>query len=136
MLQLTDSMGRTLNHGESAMNTNDIPLYQQRTLLRQLYNALAKLREISPHMPISEAQMFIAVALNEGASLTELSEALDLKKSSASRYLLNLSDRTRAGENGYGVVSRETDPQELRKNMYALTAKGRSILNSMQPTEG
>ena len=65
-------------------------------------------------MPVGEVIMFLQVALNEGASLTELCEAVGMKKSTASRYLLDLSDKTRSGGQGYGLVTRETDPEELR----------------------
>jgi DNA-binding IclR family transcriptional regulator len=53
-------------------------------------------------MPVGEVQMFLAVALNEGANLTELAEMMDMKKSTASRYLLDLSEKVRTGERGFG----------------------------------
>jgi DNA-binding MarR family transcriptional regulator len=117
-------------------NEDDISLSKQRGTLRFLTDALFELREISGSMPVAEAQMLFTVALNEGASLGELAETAVLKKSTASRYLLNLSDRTRAGGEGYGVVSRETDPDELRRNMYGLTSKGRKIVQKITKAEG
>ena len=48
-------------------------------------------------MPVGEVIMFLHVALNEGASLGELAEKSGMKKSTASRYLLDLSDKTRSG---------------------------------------
>jgi DNA-binding MarR family transcriptional regulator len=99
--------------------------------IRALYRAITQMRELSATMPVAELQMFLLVALNEGASLSELCEEADMKKSTASRYLLDLSDKTRAGDPGYGLVTREVDPQELRKNMYSLTAKGRNLIKAM-----
>ena len=77
--------------------------------------------------------MFLLVALNEGASLGELAEKAGMKTSSASRYLLDLSDKTRNGDKGYGLVRRESDPAELRRNMYSLTPKGRAMIRDLVP---
>lgn len=104
---------------------------RDRKMLRSLYEAIRRMRDLSATMPVSQLQMFLLVSLNEGASLGELAEAADMKKSTASRYLLDLSDKTRAGDAGYGLITRDADPQELRRNMYALTPKGRGLLNDM-----
>lgn len=116
---------------------DDTSLTTDSKALRSLYDAITKMRQLSPTMPVAQLQMFLLVALNEGASLTELSEKADMRKSTASRYLLDLSDKTRTGGEGYDLVTREADPEELRKNMYALTAKGLRLLKAMvrQPTE-
>lgn len=102
-----------------------------RAMLRAFSEALIQFRNLSPTMPVGEVQMFLLVALNEGASLTELAELADMKKSTSSRYLLDLSDKQRTGAQGFGLVMREIDPQELRKNMYALTPKGRNIISAL-----
>ncbi|MFC0686477.1 MarR family winged helix-turn-helix transcriptional regulator [Novosphingobium clariflavum] len=75
--------------------------------------------------------MFMIVSMNEGLSLSELSELASLKKSTASRYLLDMSEKTRAGGEGFGLISRDTDPMELRKNMYALSPQGRALVKKL-----
>lgn len=105
---------------------NVIP--HDRAILRIVNEAMKALREVSPTIPVTEVQLFVTVALNEGLSQTELCELTDLKKSTASRYLLDLSDKTRAGTEGFGLISRSADPQELRRNMYSLTPKGRVLI--------
>lgn len=114
--------------------SDDNVVLHHRAMIRAFCEAITKFRELSPTMPVGEVQMFLLVALNEGASLTELADAADMKKSTASRYLLDLSDKTRSGTPGYALVTREPDPAELRKNMYALTAKGRKIITSLAMT--
>lgn len=106
-------------------------LYNRRTSIRAFLKALHTFRDLSATMPVGELLVFLTVALNEGASLTELAELSDTRKSTASRYLLDLSDKTRAGNPGYGLVSREQDPAELRRNMYGLTAKGRKVIDQL-----
>lgn len=99
--------------------------------LKGLYETLGAFQSVSPTMPVGEAMMFVAVAINEGSSLTELAEITDAKKSTASRYLLNLSEKRRTGQPGYGVVQREVDPDELRRNMYSLTPLGRKLVDNI-----
>lgn len=111
-----------------------IPL--DRTVLRIIFEAMEVFGEVHSAMPVAQVKMFIAVALNEGLSQTELAEITGLKKSTASRYLLDLSDRTRAGGEGFGLVQRETDPAELRKNMYALSPKGRTLVKRLTIKKG
>jgi DNA-binding MarR family transcriptional regulator len=107
------------------------PRFTDRKLLRSLCEALGEFRNLSVTMPVGEVYMFLMVALNEGSSLSELAEKADMKLSTASRYLLDLSDKQRAGKAGFALVSREQDPAELRKNMYSLTAKGRNVIKSL-----
>lgn len=106
-------------------------LTHNRAVIRAFCDAIGKFRELSPTMPVGEVQMFLLVALHEGSSLTDLAEYADMKKSTASRYLLDLSDKTRSGAPGFALITRESDPGELRKNMYALTDKGKRILSSL-----
>lgn len=118
------------NRGNILM-VDDAVVARNRAVIRSINAALTHFRDLSVTIPIGMVQMFLTVALNEGASLTELAEISDMRKSTVSRYLLDLSDKTRSGNPGYGLISRENDPQELRRNMYSLTAKGRIVLQKM-----
>lgn len=118
------------NRGNLVM-VDDHIVAQNRAAIRSINDALIHFRDLSVTIPIGMVQMFLTVALNEGSSLTELAEIADMRKATASRYLLDLSDKTRAGHPGYGLISRENDPQELRRNMYSLTAKGRIVVQKM-----
>jgi len=97
-----------------------------RTLLR-LAQALEEFESFSGTMPVSQVRTFFLVASHEGKSQGELAMLADLKVSTISRYLLDLSEKTRKGAEGYGLIRREADPQELRRNMYSLTPKGRNL---------
>lgn len=100
--------------------------------LRRFSNALGKFAELSPTMPVMQVLAFMVVAQNEGKSLGELGKIANIKQSTMSRYLLDLSDKTRIGAAGYGLVKRESDPQELRRNMYSLTPKGRLLVREIE----
>lgn len=83
---------------------------------------------IDPNIPAQMLQTFMAVAMNEGKSLTEIAEAVHANMSTASRHLLELGERNRRMEPGYNLVSRTPDPMNLRQNAYSLTSKGKLLI--------
>lgn len=102
-----------------------------RSCLHRLNSVFNEFRQVSPSMSVPLAQTLVLVGLNEGKSLRELADIAGLKQGTISRYLLDLSERNRALEPGFGLVNRDTDPMELRKNMYTLTATGRDLLGKV-----
>jgi DNA-binding MarR family transcriptional regulator len=124
-------MTKINDESETMEESADADLVRSRGVLRSMADGMNEFREISVTMPVGEVIMFLHVALNEGASLTELTEKLDMKKSTASRYLLDLSSKTRTGVEGHGLVIREQDPAELRRNMYTLSPKGRTLIRNL-----
>jgi DNA-binding MarR family transcriptional regulator len=71
------------------------------------------------------------VALNEGASLSDLAKKIDAKNSTISRHLLDLGERNRKMEPGLKLVEYRQSPLELRRHEYALTSKGGSVIRSI-----
>lgn len=114
------------------MNANTVAKSEV-TKLRKLNKVFLKFRELQNMMPLPLAQTLVLVALNEGKSLVELMRMAGVSQSNMSRYLLELSDRTRDGDlgSGMGLVTRETDPMELRRNMYSLSPKGREFFDGL-----
>jgi DNA-binding MarR family transcriptional regulator len=105
---------------------------EQKRTLRKLDRVLMQFRTaIDPNVPAQLAQTFVAVALNEGASLTEIANVVGTALSTASRHLADLGDRNRKKESGYKLVHREQDAMELRKNIYTLTPKGRLLAEAL-----
>lgn len=86
---------------------------------------------IDPTVPTQLVQAFLAVRLNEGQTLTDIAEHLGTNISTASRQLLDLGERNRKGEPGYGLVDRKVDPMNLRVNRYSLTPKGRLLAKEL-----
>lgn len=99
--------------------------------LQRLSKAITALQTISPTMPIQLAHSFVLVALHEGASLGDLCKLTGFATSTMSRHLLDLSDRNRKLGSGFGLVERRQDPDELRRNIYTLTPKGRALARSI-----
>lgn len=86
---------------------------------------------IDPNVPTQLVQAFVLVAMNEGKSLTELAKLAGSSASTASRHLLDLGERNRKKEPGYGLVNRQNDPMSLRTNIYTLTARGRLVATTL-----
>jgi DNA-binding MarR family transcriptional regulator len=84
-------------------------------------------------MPLTMAHALVIVGLNEGKSLQELADIAGISNSNLSRYILSLTDRTRTGGvgSGYGLMVREQDPLNLRKNNYYLSPAGRLVLEEI-----
>lgn len=114
-----------------APTDRNVSVDDARRSVRKLLTILASIQDVNPFMPLPEVAAFLYVAINEGKSLTEISQIAGAKQSSMSRYLLDLSEKVRGGGAGYSLVRRETDPNELRRNLYTLTPKGRALVNSI-----
>lgn len=100
--------------------------------IKRLDRAMRQVRtSIDPLVPTQMVQAFLTVAANEGCTLTEISEKLGTNLSTASRQLLDLSDRNRKMEEGYKLVERNTDPANLRVNRYTLTRKGKLLIDEL-----
>lgn len=115
---------------------DELRLASQRRQIRAIYDTVCTFRDLSVTMPVGEVAMFLTVALNEGLSQTELAEKADMKKSTASRYLLDLSEKTRSGGPGHGLINGDTDPSELRRKMYTLSPRGRNIIRKLLVSSG
>ena len=86
---------------------------------------------IDPTVPVQLVRTFLIVAAKEGRTISEVAEAANAKLSTVSRHLLDLGDRNRKMEPGYGLVARVADQMELRVTRCALTPKGRLLAEEL-----
>lgn len=101
--------------------------------LRKVDRVLSAIRAASSSsVPVQLVHTFILVAENEGAGVVELSEKAGATKGTMSRHLLDLSDRLRSGEPGYGLLQRTPDPTNLRSVSYTLTSKGKLLKRQIE----
>jgi DNA-binding MarR family transcriptional regulator len=86
-------------------------------------------RGVGPEVSIRIVQFFVEVALNEGATITELASQLGLPQSSASRAIMALgAAHWIDGKPGLGLVQAEDTGRS--KRLY-LTPKGRAVIVGM-----
>lgn len=95
------------------------------TRLIAVFNAL---REVSPTIPASYAQAFLAVALNPGHGPGTYAQTLGLVQPVTSRTLLEIGKKTRKGGPGLGLVDSQSDAIDLRLTRYLLTTKGHNLM--------
>jgi DNA-binding MarR family transcriptional regulator len=101
--------------------------------LRQLERALAAFSVLSPtSLPVHHAQVFLFVARHGPCSYEALEEALALSNSTVSRTVHALGDQHRKGYDGYGLLELARDPEEGRRYLVSLTAKGKALLRQLE----
>jgi DNA-binding MarR family transcriptional regulator len=82
-------------------------------------------------MPAQYITTFLLVALQPGLSVGEYAELAHVSNSVMSRHLLDIGDRNRQMNAGFGLVTGRPNPMELRKHEYFLTPKGRALFERM-----
>lgn len=76
-------------------------------------------------------RVYLAVAANEGSSVSEVARITRLPLSTASRVLLDLGVQNRDKGKGFGLVEVKPDPHDLRVKRYYLTQDGLRAFNAI-----
>lgn len=90
-------------------------------------NVLETLRKIDSEFPLQYSICLAQISMEEGMSLTELSQKMGLGLSTVSRIVGALS-KYRQNGNPYGLIELKISPEERRKKAIYLTSKGRDVL--------
>ena len=90
-------------------------------------NVLETLRQIDSEFPLQYSICLAQISMEEGMSLTELSQKMGLGLSTVSRIVGALS-KYRQNGNPYGLIELKISPEERRKKAIYLTPKGRDVL--------
>lgn len=102
-----------------------------RAKLNNLVRSLSTFRLLSERMPLNYVMSFLAVAQEEGLSVSDYAERLGLSISTMSRHLLDIGERNRTMDPGHGLIFHRANPNELRKHQYFLTTKGKTLLGQI-----
>jgi hypothetical protein len=84
-----------------------------------------------PTVGVQALRLFLLVALEEGLSMSDYQAKSGLSQSVTSRYLLDIGDRNRYMNDGYGWITARMDPLNRRKHQSLLTDKGRSLAHQI-----
>ena len=97
--------------------------------LAQLSKALGVFAPLSPtHLYCHFVAVFLEVCNADGpVTFRELQDALDLTNSAISRTVQALGKTNRRGEPGYDLLKCHPDPDEGRRFIVTLTAKGKAV---------
>jgi DNA-binding MarR family transcriptional regulator len=69
--------------------------------------------------------------MEEGKGVSEYARKVNIPAAVMTRNLLDIGDRNRRREEGYGLVTQERDKFDLRKHNAKVTPKGKALLHKV-----
>lgn len=99
--------------------------------LKKLLMALEPFRKLRATMPLQYIVTYLLVALDEGDGPSDYAARAGVSTSVMSRHMLDIGERNRHMEEGFGLISQRPDPMELRKHQAMLNDKGKGLANSI-----
>lgn len=100
----------------------------------KLLEAFDQLRVLDKEMPAHCVAAFLYVASHDGCHKQAIEEDLDISTASCSRTTDILGSFGRPGRNrsGLGLITKEVDPSNRRRQILKLTAEGRRLIALMK----
>ncbi|SMF41917.1 DNA-binding transcriptional regulator, MarR family [Tistlia consotensis] len=92
-----------------------------------LKRAVDVFRLVDAEANLQMVAIFIAVCQRDGITMKELTTDLEISQSSLSRNVQALNDKPRRGKSGLGLVRTDEDPNDWRRKIVILTARGRQL---------
>lgn len=102
---------------------------EERAYARALLAALEPFVADRKTMPMQYIMSFLRVCIEEGEGSTEYARRADISPTVMTRHLLDIGERNRAREEGFGWISQERDKHDLRRHTAKVTNPGRALLN-------
>ena len=99
--------------------------------LKKLLTALESFRELRPTMPLQYIVTYLLVALDEGDGPSDYAKRAGVSNSVMSRHLLDIGERDRYGEDGFGLITQRQDPMELRRHQAMLSDRGKGLAHKL-----
>jgi DNA-binding MarR family transcriptional regulator len=102
-----------------------------RVQVNRLFRSMRTFKLLNDRMPLQYVLAFLAVATEEGESVTYYAQKLGTNQTTMSRHLLDIGPSNRNHGEGYGLIDYRSDPLERRKHQYFLTPKGRQFVETI-----
>jgi DNA-binding MarR family transcriptional regulator len=102
---------------------------EERAAARTLFLALKPFRDVNPSIPLSYITAMLLVAIDEGRAVSDYASKVNISPTVMTRNLLDIGDRNRQREEGYGLITSERDLYDLRKHNAKITAKGKALVH-------
>lgn len=96
-----------------------------------LLTAINPFFAMSDTIPARSVQAFLLVAQNEGENVQEYARRAQAPASTMSRNLLDIGERNRKGQPGFGLVIGRKGLENRRTMEYQLTEKGRALIRKI-----
>ena len=98
---------------------------------RALMLALEPFRQIRTTMPLQYLYTFCLVCTEEGLGVTEYAQKAEVPVTVMTRHLLDIGDRNRNKEAGFGLITQERDLHDLRRHHARVTPTGKTTLGKI-----
>lgn len=92
---------------------------------------IEEFRKIDPEMRLQMVATFMTVANEEGITMKELGARLGISQSSCSRNVAALAQQHWLNKPGHDLLIATEDPDERRRKILKLTAKGRRVAEAI-----
>ncbi|MGY3589387.1 hypothetical protein [Bradyrhizobium sp. USDA 4350] len=100
---------------------------EERAAFRTTYLILKEFLKDRPTMPAQYIMTCCLVGMEEGKGVTEYAALNEVSPTVMTRHLLDIGERNRAREEGFGWITQERDPNDLRRHHARITPKGKGI---------
>jgi DNA-binding MarR family transcriptional regulator len=104
---------------------------EERAYARALMLALEPFRALRPTMPLQYVYTFLQVATEEGKGVTEYANSAGISPTVMTRHLLDIGERNRAREEGFGLIVQERDKNDLRRHFARITPTGKALMHKI-----
>lgn len=100
----------------------------EKAAARTLYLALQPFLRIRQTMPLQYLVAYLLVAMEEGKSVNEYAAEAGVSPAVMTRHLLDIGDRNRVAEEGFGLITQERDRKDLRRHHARITTTGKAMM--------
>lgn len=110
------------------------PLRKQLTdpSLEPLLEVINIVRQLDREMPAQVLATLFYVATHDDCHKQALEEELEFTAASGSRNTAWLSDKHRLGKPGLGLITKNVDPSNRRRQTLKLTTKGHQLMSQLR----
>jgi|SRR5579883_1489474 len=107
---------------------------EMRHAARALRLALEPFLQMRSTIPASYIVAFLRVVEEEAKGVTEYAQDAQTSKTVMTRYLLDLGERDRHGEEGFKLIDQQRDDNDRRVHRAYVTPKGAATMNAVRRT--
>jgi DNA-binding MarR family transcriptional regulator len=100
-------------------------------IIQSLLLALEPVSNLGGLVPLRLVTAFLTVATNEGKGISEYARRLGIHRATVFRFIHELSDRSRHGAPGRGLIRIDEGSGRPNRQEIVLTKKGRAVARAM-----
>lgn len=120
----------SLNRGRREDDTK-VPKLTTQAVFRRFLRAVQAVRTIDQELPPQTLAALLVVSIEEGLTVTTISQKADIGASSTTRCLQALSEKHWKGKVGYQLIETRENPLNASSKLIYLSKKGRQFIDHL-----